>query len=373
MLLLPLPVAAQMSPIAAGSYILLDAETGAVLAEENADLRLPPASLTKIMTAYIAFQAINDGVLSLEQLITISENAWGSRVVGSKMFLEVGTQVTVEDLLRGVIVQSGNDASIALAEAVAGDEQLFAQQMNRTAARLNLTNSHFTNATGLPDEESYSSARDIAVLSWRTAKDFPELYKMYREREFTYGNIRQENRNGLLANFAGADGVKTGYTEAAGYCLAAAAVRNGRRLVTVVMKAESVRARESESIKLLTYGFNRFYNVRLFSGDDIRTLPIWGGAAEEVRVQPLRDGIYTLPRGSRAVLNYQPRHQIEAPIAKGDVLGGLEVFVDDELYEKIDVIAVEDVVAGSWWRRMKDAFKVNFLGHGGGNAVFSQW
>ena len=242
--LFALPAAAQTPRIAAESYILMDAETGTVLAEENANLRLPPASLTKIMSTYLYFRAVRDGLLPLSQPVLISENAWGSRVAGSKMFIEVNTQVRVEDLLRGVIVQSGNDAAIALAEAISGDEALFAAEMNRTAAAFGMANSKFQNATGLPAKAHYSSARDIAEISRRTARDFPELYAMYKEREFTYNNIRQENRNGLLDSFAGADGVKTGYTKAAGFCLAASAVRGGRRLVAVVMKAKSgARAR----------------------------------------------------------------------------------------------------------------------------------
>lgn len=372
--LLPLAAAAAETPlVAAKSYILLDAETGTVLAEDNADERLPPASLTKIMSTYVYFQAIKDGVLSLQQPVAISENAWGSNIAGSKMFIEVNTQVTVEDLLRGVIIQSGNDASIALAEAVAGDERLFAAEMNRMAERLGMTNSRFQNATGLPAKEHYSSARDIAVLSQRTAQDFPDLYPMYAEREFTYNDIRQENRNGLLARFAGTDGLKTGYTRAAGYCLAASALRNGRRLIAVVMKTDSPRVREREAAKLLTYGFNRFRNERLFRSDETRTLPVWGGEAREVQVRPARNGIYTLPRGPRVELQYRPQAQIQAPIEQGQVLGILQVLVDDEIMDAVDVVAVAAVAEGGWWKRLQDQFKVKWLGHGNHGAVLSQW
>lgn len=369
-----LPVAAQTPLIEAESYILLDAQTGTVLAEKNADLPLPPASLTKIMSAYVVFQAIKDGVLSLGQEVTISRNAWGSNVVGSKMFIEVNKQVTVEELLRGVIVQSGNDASIALAEAVAGDEQLFAAEMNRMAEKMGLANSHFRNATGLPADRHYSSARDVAVMSWWTARDFPELYKMYSEREYTYNNIRQENRNRLLAKFPGADGVKTGYTKEAGYCLAAAATRRGRRLVAVVMRADSTLAREQEAAKLLTYGFNNFRTISLFSADDIRALPVWGGVAAQISVQPARAGVYALPRRDNVELQYQPQPNLRAPIAKGDVLGELRVLVNGAPHDSVEVVAAEAVAAGSWWRQLKDTIKVEWLGHGGGgNAVLSQW
>lgn len=364
---------AQTPQIAAESYILLDAETGTVLAENNADMRLPPASLTKIMSTYLYFRAVRDGLLPLTASVEISRNAWASRVVGSKMFIEVNTQVSVEDLLRGVIVQSGNDAAIALAEAVSGDEQLFAREMNRTAAELGLTNSRFQNSTGLPADEHYTSARDIAEISRRSAQDFPELYALYKEREFTYNEIRQENRNGLLGTFTGADGVKTGYTRAAGYCLAASAVREDRRLVAVVMKTASPRAREQETKKLLTYGFNNFRNVRFFAVTDERTLPVWGGAAETVRVQPAQDGLYTVPRGARLELNYAPQTPVRAPVEKGQVLGMLQVLHNGAPHAQVEVVAAEAVPAGGWWKTLQDDIKLDWLGHGGGNAVLSEW
>ncbi len=372
-LALPSVANAQNISVAAESYILLDATTGTVLAEENADLRLPPASLTKIMSSYLFFQAVQDGVLSLEQPITISENAWGAQVVGSKMFIEVGKQVSVADLLRGVVVQSGNDASIALAEAVSGAEEIFAEEMNRRAAQLGLTNSHFKNATGLPEEEHYSSARDIAFLSQALILNFPDLYPLYAEREFTYNEIRQENRNGLLSEFTGADGIKTGYTKAAGYCLAASASQQGRRLIAVVMKTKSTRVRESETKKLLTYGFNHFNNITLFSRNDQRTLPVWSGAATEVRVQPASDGVYTLPRSEKVSVQYFPHPQVSAPVAAGDVLGELQVIVNDKTIDRVNVVAAEAVAAGSRWTQLEDFIKINWLGHGNNKTVLSQW
>ena len=257
----------------AQSYMLMDAQTGTVLAEKNADIRLPPASLTKIMTTYLVFQALQDGRLSPQQQVTISENAWGSRVVGSKMFVEVGKQVSIADLLRGVIVQSGNDASIALAEALAGDESAFAAIMQETATAMGLRNTSFVNATGLPSPQQYTSARDMAIISRRLILDFPQWYTLYSEPEFTYNGIRQPNRNRLLSEFPGADGIKTGYTKEAGYCLAASVQRRGQRLISVVMKAPSARTRVKESKKLLTYGFNQFHNVTLFTTADTRTRP----------------------------------------------------------------------------------------------------
>ncbi|MCH9758266.1 MAG: D-alanyl-D-alanine carboxypeptidase [Proteobacteria bacterium] len=372
-LALPSVANAQNISVAAESYILLDATTGTVLAEENADLRLPPASLTKIMSSYLFFQAVQDGVLSLEQPITISENAWGAQVVGSKMFIEVGKQVSVADLLRGVVVQSGNDASIALAEAVSGAEEIFAEEMNRRAAQLGLTNSHFKNATGLPEEEHYSSARDIAFLSQALILNFPDLYPLYAEREFTYNEIRQENRNGLLSEFTGADGIKTGYTKAAGYCLAASASQQGRRLIAVVMKTKSTRVRESETKKLLTYGFNHFNNITLFSRNDQRTLPVWSGAATEVSVQPASDGVYTLPRSEKVSVQYFPHPQVTAPVAAGDVLGELQVIVNDKTIDRVNVVAAEAVAAGSRWTQLEDFIKINWLGHGNNETVLSQW
>ena len=368
---LVLPAAAQTPEITAESYILLDAETGSVLAENKSDEQLPPASLAKIMSTYVFFQALQDGVLELMQPIVISENAWASRVTGSKMFIEVNTEVAVQDLLRGVIIQSGNDAAIALAEAVAGDQVLFAEMMNSTAVEIGMKNSQFQNATGLPAKEQYSSARDMALLVRETVHDFPDLYQMYKEKEFTYNNIRQENRNRLLNKFPGTDGVKTGYTKAAGYCLAASAVKDGRRLISVVMKTASPSRREQETIKLLTFGFNNFHNVRLFSRRDEKTLPIWGGAAEQVRVSPAKDGIYTLPRRREAVLRYEPAVPITAPVEAGAQLGELLVIVDDSVYERVPVLAAEAVAEGNVWQRWSDYFKINWLGHG--DALLSQW
>ena len=241
------------------SYILMDADTGAILAEKNPDLPLPPASLTKIMTAYAAFKSIKEKRINWDQQVIVSPRAWAQNVIGSKTFLEVNTSVSIADLLRGVIVQSGNDASIALAEAISGDEAAFAQWLNILAKDVGMTHSHFANSTGLPAPDHLSTARDTAMLIWQTIREFPQYYALYAEKDFTYNNITQNNRNRLLFTYTGADGVKTGYTEEAGYCLAASAQRDGRRFIAVVMKTPSPQARVRASAKLLSFGFNHFH------------------------------------------------------------------------------------------------------------------
>ena len=270
------------------SYILMDADTGEVLGEKNPDMRLPPASLTKIMSAHLIFNALRDGILQMDQDILISRRAWAANVVGSKTFIEVGERVSVRDLLYGVIVQSGNDAAIALAEGLAGDETAFAEWMNREAKRLSLVNTRFANSTGLPAKLHYSSARDIAKMVRASVREHPQLYQIYAEREFTFNGITQQNRNDLLDSFDGADGVKTGYTEEAGYSLASSARRGGRRVIAVVlMKAESAATRERASAKLLNYGFAFFRNRRLFDDTKVRELPLFN-AAQKNRCAPNR-------------------------------------------------------------------------------------
>ena len=298
------------------SYILMDADTGAVLAAKNPNLRLPPASLTKIMSTLLVFNALRDGQLSMKQPVLISKNAWAANVVGSKTFIEVDTEVTVQDLLYGVIVQSGNDATIALAEALSGDESTFARWMNQTANELNLKNSRFANSTGLPADKHYSSAKDIALIIMETIAKHPELYKIYAEPEFEYNGINQFNRNGLLRKFTGADGVKTGYTKKAGYCLASSAKRDGQRLVAVVMKTKSARKRETESAKILNYGFSHFQNKLLFNNKKIKSLPIFKGIAPTIKAKPAESGLITVPRGSGVKTIFHPHATLIAPLKK---------------------------------------------------------
>lgn len=365
---------AQTPPaIKSESYLLMDADTGAVLAEKNADQRLPPASLTKIMTAYLGFRALAENALSWEQEIEISPRAWAQNVPGSKTFLEINTRATVRDLLYGIIVQSGNDASIALAEGLSGDETAFAAAMNEQTKAFGLKNTNFANATGLPDAAHYSSARDVAEMIRRTVRDFPEDYKIYQEREFTYNNITQPNRNLLLGAFDGADGVKTGFTKAAGYCLAASAVRDGRRLIAVVMRTESAAARKRETIKLLTFGFSHFDNTRLFDENKTKKLRIFNGRADFVQARPAESGLITAPRGAEAVAEFVPVAPLLAPLAKNQEVGVLHVRVAGQPARQIKVIATEAVEEAGAWKKAVDFIKLEYLGHAPDNALLSKW
>ncbi|MDZ7684132.1 MAG: D-alanyl-D-alanine carboxypeptidase family protein [Gammaproteobacteria bacterium] len=267
--------------LAAEAWMLVDGKTGEVLVEHNSEQRLPPASLTKIMTSYVAAAELKRGTISMNDMVNISVKAW--RMEGSRMFIQEGTQVRFEDLLRGVIIQSGNDASVALAEHIAGGEDAFAGMMNQQAARLGMANTNFVNATGLPHENHYTTPADLVKLTRSLIRDYPDHYDMYAEKYFTYNDIRQPNRNSLLWRDPSVDGVKTGHTEAAGYCLIAAAERDGMRLVSVVMGADSEEARAMESQKLLTYGFRYFDTLELYAaGESLRDVRVWGGTDESL-------------------------------------------------------------------------------------------
>ena len=382
-----LSVAAPASPleipppdIAAKSHILMDFHTGKILAQHNPDLPLSPASLTKIMTAHLAFRAVANGQISLDTETTVSENAWAAKVTGSKTFIEVNTQVSVRDLLHGVIIQSGNDASIALAELIAGDEKTFAQLMNTAAKEMGLQNTQFQNATGLPHPDHYASARDLAILTRKTIADFPQGYKIYAEPEFTYNEITQRNRNGLLAKYNKADGVKTGHTKAAGYCLVASAERQGRRLIAVVMGAKSVRVRERESVKLLNYGFQNFVNLDLFDANKTREIKLWKGAKETVRVRvEAETGTVTLPRelARKARAVFIPDAPHIAPVAEGDTMGVVRVIDENDERElaRHKVVAAETVAEGGFLTRLKDEAKLR-LGKGNihhDRTLFLEW
>lgn len=358
-----LAAAARAPAVAASSYILMDAASGTVLAERDADTPLPPASLTKLMTTYLAFEALQNGVVALDTLVTISANAWAQNVVGSKMFLEVNTQVSVEDLLRGVIIQSGNDASIALAEYFGGTQSAFAEQMNAKAEQLGLTQSTFANATGLPAAGQVMSARDAAIVARRTILDFPQWYPMYAEQEWTYNGIRQENRNRLLWRFAGADGLKTGYTQAAGYSLVSSARRGERRLIAVVMKTESARARLNESEKLLTYGFNNFRHVQLFDADARWQLPIYKGVKDLVRVRIDGDGMRVVAKGTQVESQIFLQPVVEAPIPAGAAVGRFDAVIGGEVVQSFDIVTDEGVGEAGWFKWIEDAIKVKYLGH----------
>lgn len=360
--------------VGAESFILMDADTGEVLGEKNADVRLPPASLTKIMSAYLVFNALRDDALQMDQEVIISPRAWAANVVGSKTFIEVGERVSVRDLLYGVIVQSGNDASIALAEALAGDEAAFAEWMNAEAQKLSMNNTRFANSTGLPAQNHYSSARDIAVIVRASVVEHPKLYEIYAEREFTFNGITQQNRNGLLDSFDGADGVKTGYTKAAGYSLASSAKRGGRRVIAVVMKADSPAARLQESAKLLNYGFAFFRNRRLFDESKIRELPVFYGDKESVRARPAGQGLMTVPRGEALRAVFHPQEPLLAPVKKGEKVGEIKIFAnDDKVLRVVNVVAEESINEGGLWRTITDGAKLHLLGHGDNKRLLAEW
>ena len=342
--------------IAAAAYILQDYHTGKVLAENNADAKLAPASLTKIMTVYVVFRELGNGHLHLEDMATISEKAW--KTSGSRMFVELGNQVKVEDLLKGVIIQSGNDASVALAEHVAGNEATFADMMNQHATRLGMTNSHFKNSDGLPMDDHYTSARDLAILTTALIKEFPDWYRWFSQKEFTYTKITQHNRNQLLSRDESVDGVKTGFTDDAGYCLVASALREDMRLISVVLGAKSANARANENQTLLNYGFRFFESHRLYEGkkplDEAR---IWKGADKKIPLGLAEDLYATIPRrlykDLKAVITVDKK--ITAPVKEGTKLGSVKVTLKDELITDKDLIALKTVDQGNIIQRLSDS------------------
>ena len=365
LLSLPLTAAAQIPAppsIEARSYILYDFESRQTLAESNALMRVEPASITKIMTAYIAFDEVRRGHVSLDDQVLISEKAW--RTPGSRTFVEVGKRVRFEDLLMGSIVQSGNDTTVAIAEHIAGDEAVFAQLMSKHAARLGMKDTHYVNSTGLPDPEHYTNAYDIAVLSDALIRDFPEDYKRYSTREFTFGHrsqIRQQNRNMLLDLEPGADGIKTGHTEAAGYCLAASSVRDGRRLITVVMGTDSMRARATASKALLDYGFRFFENVALFGRErPAARLRIWKGQVDELPIGVAETIAVSLPRGAaeRLKIDTEVGQQLVAPVAAGQTLGSAKLSVDGTTLRTLPLVALAEVPEGGLLRRALDTVRL---------------
>ena len=348
--------------IKATSYILLDAQTNKVIVEYEADERNPPASLTKIMTTYLVEQMIQRGVVERSEKVPVSIKAW--KAEGSKMFIREGTEVNLMDLLRGVVIQSGNDASIALAEFVAGDETSFAQMMNEQAEKLGMLNSNFVNSTGLPDEGHYSSARDMALLTKDMIKRFPEHYQLYSERSFKFNNIEQPNRNRLLRYDRSVDGVKTGYTKAAGYCLVASAERNGMRLISVVMGTENDDSRVRESQKLLTYGFRNFETSTIYEESEIvKSAPLFYGMEEVISLGVSENVSVTIPRGSYEKLEAQIKVPkiIEAPVRKGDVLGELLLMMDEEAIYRTSVISLENYEQAGFFSRFSDYLELIFL------------
>ena len=345
----------QAPAVNARAYLVEDFHSGQTIAEKNPDQRVEPASITKLMSAYVIFQEIRNGTLSLEDRVQISEKAW--RTPGSRMFVEVGTQVSVADLLKGMIIQSGNDATVALAEKVAGTEASFASLMNHHAAQLGMSGSHFVNSTGLPDPQHYTTAHDIARIAHALIEEFPEYYQWYSERQFTYNGITQYNRNKLLWRDESVDGIKTGHTDSAGYCLVTSAERGGMRLISVVLGTKSEEARADASQALLNYGFRFFETHKLYEGNNKLTRArIWKGATENVDVG-LRDTLYvTIPRGQYNNLDaaMQLREQIIAPVSQDEVLGRVLIRLGDQLVAEKDLVALQPVDEGNFWQRIVD-------------------
>lgn len=347
--------------IGAKSYVLVDGNTGAELASLNPDERLAPASLTKLMTAYAIFRALDEGQITLQDPVTVSEKAW--RTQGSRMFIEVGSRVSVEDLVLGMIVQSGNDASVALAEHTAGTEAVFAQVMNQYAAQLGMTSSNFMNSTGLPDDNHYTTARDMATLAKAIVSEFPKYYEWYSVREFEYNDIKQQNRNALLWRDPSVDGMKTGHTDDAGYCLVSSASRDGMRVISVVLGTSSAKARTDGSQALLNYGF-RFFETRLLyrAGEAVAQARIWK-AEKELTPLGLPEDLYvTIPRGSfddvESVLNMPAT--LVAPVAQGQPLAELQVSLNGDELLNMPLRALEDNPDGSFWQRTRDGVKLWF-------------
>lgn len=347
-------------PVAGRAYLLSDLTSGQTLAAQEADAPLEPASLTKLMTAYLVFAAMRDGRLAPAQEVQVSERAWRAR--GSRTFLEPGSRVSVETLVRGMVVQSGNDACIALAEALAGSEQEFVERMNREAARLGLTNTRFANATGLPAAAQHSSARDLGRLAAALIRDFPEDYaRYYAQKEFEHNGIRQMNRNRLLWLDESVDGVKTGFTEGAGYCLIASAERGGRRLLSVVLGADSDGARAREAHKLLNWGYQQFDGVRLYApSQPVRAVAVWKGAAESVEAGFDRGLVVTVPKGEAQNLTAElvTHPPVLAPVARGEKVGVLRVALEGRSVGEYPVVALQDVPRAGWLGRAWDTLRL---------------
>lgn len=348
--------------IDARAYIVVDSRTDKIIAAREAVARVEPASLTKLMTAYIVFQELATGKLKLDEQVTVSEHAWRSE--GSRTFIDLGKPVPVNILIMGMIVQSGNDATIALAERVAGTEETFVQMMNANAQRLKMVGTHFENSSGLPSPQHYTTARDMALLANAIIREYPQYYRWYSVREFEYHGIKQQNRNGLLTRDPSVDGMKTGHTDSAGYCLVTSALRGGMRLVSVVLGSASMKAREDASAALLNYGFT-FYDTKLIvkGGATLGSASLWKAATPSVDVGIKHDLYITVPRGEaagiRTVVLLQP--QLMAPVRTDSVLGQLKVLsAGGQALVTAPLHPLKAVELGGWWRRMIDSIKLWF-------------
>jgi serine-type D-Ala-D-Ala carboxypeptidase (penicillin-binding protein 5/6) len=363
-LVLPLSsFAAQPVPpeIAAKSFALYDMQSGQTLASANADTRIEPASLTKLMTAYLSFKAVKEGRLKLDQQLTVSTRAW--KTEGSRMFLDIKVPVKVDDLLKGMIIQSGNDACVVLAEAIAGSDEAFAAMMNAEAQRLGLANSHYVNSPGLPDAQQYTTANDLVKLTQAIIHDFPEFFPIYSMKNFTYNKIKQDNRNLLLYRDPDVDGMKTGHTESAGFNLVATSHRGGRRVISVVTGTTGMEERARESAKLLDWGLLNFETPRIFTaGQVLATAPVYKGAAPQVQVGFAVDRYVTVQRGQAASVKHEInlKKPLIAPLAAGQEVGTVRLTLDGQALAEYPLTVVEAVEQGSWWRRLIDTIRLWF-------------
>ncbi|WP_246840642.1 serine hydrolase [Lacimicrobium sp. SS2-24] len=349
--------------VAAKGYVLMDYQTGKVIASKNADMRLAPASLTKIMTAYVIGQEIKNGAITMQDMVTVSENAWAKNFPeSSKMFIEVGKQISVHDLLRGIIVQSGNDACVAMAEYIAGSEDAFASMMNSYAEKLGMTATRFANSHGLDNPEQFTSPRDMGILSAALIRDVPEIYQIYSEKEFTFNGIKQYNRNSLLWDRSlMVDGIKTGHTSEAGYSLITSAIQDDMRLISVVLGTESERARKEENRKLLKYGFRFFETIVPYqAGESFVAHKIFMGDRDTVDLGIMEDTPITIPRGQSKNLeaNFQLDKKLEAPLAKGETVGTLYLQLDGEDVASYPLVTLQEVNEGSLFKRLMDYAKL---------------
>ncbi|WP_332671639.1 D-alanyl-D-alanine carboxypeptidase family protein [Aromatoleum sp.] len=345
--------------LAAKAWLLMDHATGQLLAAREPDARIEPASLTKLMTAYLSFAALKSGTVTLEQIVPVSERAW--RMEGSRMFIEPNRPVSVGELIPGVIIQSGNDACVALAELIAGSEESFAHMMNAEAKRLGMTNTNFVNSTGLPHEQHYTTARDLSLLAAALVRDFPEYYTYYSQKEYTYNKITQPNRNRLLWLDTTVDGMKTGHTSTAGYCLISSAQRGPRRLISVVLGTDSDTIRAQESLKLLNYGFQFYDTVKLYSSaQELSRFQVWKGKEDDIAVGFLEDFVMSLPKGQSdkiriSLVSQQP---VVAPIQKGQRLGTMQLALDGKSLGEYPVVALQDVPVAGFFGRLWDTIRL---------------
>ncbi|MBX3639360.1 MAG: D-alanyl-D-alanine carboxypeptidase [Nitrosomonas sp.] len=361
---LSMPVSAQQQPdisIAAKAYMLSDYQSGQVLASKNPHERVEPASLTKLMTAYIVFSALKQNRIRLDQVVPVSSRAW--RMIGSRMFIEPNKEVTIDELIRGMIVQSGNDACIALAEIIAGSEEFFVQMMNQEAQRLGMKDTHFMNTTGLPDPDHYTSVHDLTLLAAAIIRDFPEFYPLYSLKEYTYNSITQPNRNRLLWLDPHVDGMKTGWTRTAGYCLITSAKRDKRRLISVIMGTKSAGERSKESQRLLNYGFQFYDTVHLYKkGEVLTSIELWKGAQDVFKAGFDTDVYFSVPKGQadnlKATMEY--KQPLIAPVNTGQEVGSVKFTLNGQLVEIYPLVALEDVNEGNFVERTWDSLKLLF-------------